>query len=259
MHAHTRITIDTGADPLVLQHVNCFVQELDKVELTFSVAAMRAMGRSTMAFLKQAATISSEYELAHLHTDGVQQPALRLAIGDDDMEKTDEGKDERKKGAYGGGIGRIPQTCAPDQEKLGLLCYTKCPAGYTRRGLDFHSNCPDGFRDDRLFCRLAEYGRGVGYPWKFGDELNDNGMFRRYEGDNGKGGCEKWGLLVYPKCKPGYSSFGCCICRPARPDCAAVGLGGRLDLSCSKKIQLGKVNALSCGADQVYDAGQEMQ
>ena len=100
MRAHTpRITVDTAAASLVLQHVNYFVQELDEVELIFSVAAMRTMGRSTIAFLKQAATISSEYELAHLHTDGVQQPALRLAIGDDDMEKNDEGKDERKEGA----------------------------------------------------------------------------------------------------------------------------------------------------------------
>ncbi len=39
------------------------------------------------------------------------------------------------------------------------------------------------------------------YPWQFGDPLNDSGMFRRCEADHGRGNCEKWGAVVYPKCK----------------------------------------------------------
>ncbi|ETV83039.1 hypothetical protein H257_04782 [Aphanomyces astaci] len=129
------------------------------------------------------------------------------------------------------GIGQVPVSCATGQERLGLLCYDKCPVGTTRKGLDCHSNCPAGFADQGLFCRNSEYGRGAGYPWKFGDWLNDRGMYKRCQKDHGQGKCEKWGWVVYPKCLPGYTSFGCCICRPTRPNCEALGLGGRLDLS----------------------------
>jgi hypothetical protein len=101
--------------------------------------------------------------------------------------------------AYGRGIGTIPSECPPDKVKIGLLCYSKCPSGYARFGFDCHQICPDGFRDDGLFCRKAEYGRGAGYPWKFGDPLNNSRMIRRCEADYGKGKCEAWGAVVYPK------------------------------------------------------------
>ncbi|EFX60420.1 hypothetical protein DAPPUDRAFT_277575 [Daphnia pulex] len=159
------------------------------------------------------------------------------------------------KNSYGRGIGQVPQSCGVDQERLGLLCYPKCPAGYSRKGLDCHSNCPSGFRDDGLFCRMEEYGRGGGYPWKFGDALNDSGMYNRCEGDNGRGNCEKWGAVVYPKCKPGYSPFGCCICRPNPPNCGALGLGGQIDLSCAKKIIVGAPELGTCAASEDRDAG----
>jgi hypothetical protein len=70
--------------------------------------------------------------------------------------------------------------------------------------------------------------------------LNDEGMTKRCEEDNGKGNCEKNGLIYYPKCKAGYSAFGCCICRPAVPDCVAFGYNKGIDLSCAKKIVIGK-------------------
>ncbi len=66
---------------------------------------------------------------------------------------------------------------------------------YGRVGFDCHSLCPANMRNDGLFCRAAEYGRGAGYPWKFGDALNDNGMIGRCESDNGRGNCEKNGLV----------------------------------------------------------------
>jgi hypothetical protein len=60
---------------------------------------------------------------------------------------------------------------------------------------------------------------------------------------------------VYPKCKPGFTSFGCCLCRPSAPDCSALGLNGRFDLSCAKKIIIRAPHAGTCNSDQEYDAG----
>lgn len=83
------------------------------------------------------------------------------------------------KDSNGRGVGRVPSSCSSDRDKIGLLCYTKCPSGMRRSGFDCHSVCPSGWADQGLFCRLAEYGRGSGYPWKFGDGLNDQGMYKR--------------------------------------------------------------------------------
>lgn len=157
--------------------------------------------------------------------------------------------------SYGRGVGTIPQTCGDGMDKLGLLCYNKCPSGMSRFGFDCHSNCPAGFNDQGLFCRKSEYGRGAGYPWKFGDALNDNGMRGRCEKDHGSGNCEKNGAVYYPKCKPGYSSVGCCICRPAVPNCVQLGLNPGVDLSCAKKIIIGDPKPALCKSDQDKDAG----
>ncbi|RHY13408.1 hypothetical protein DYB25_007164, partial [Aphanomyces astaci] len=153
------------------------------------------------------------------------------------------------------GVGRVPGSCAAGQERLGLLCYDKCPLGMIRVGLDCHSNCPDGLVDQGLLCRKSEYGRGFGYPWKFGDSLNASGMFQRCEKDYGKDNCEQSLLVVYPKCKPGYTSFGCCICRPLPPNCTSLGLGGGLDLSCAKKIKIGVPKFGTCAANEDRDLG----
>lgn len=110
-------------------------------------------------------------------------------------------------------------------------------------------------RDDGLFCRKSEYGRGGGYPWQFGDPLNDGEQLRRCERDNGSGQCEKNGLIWYPKCKPGFYSFGCCLCRPTYPDCAGLGLGGQFDLSCAKRVLVGKVSSPNCPPGKEYNAG----
>lgn len=93
------------------------------------------------------------------------------------------------KNSYGRGAGTPLDRCSSNREKIGLLCYTKCPAGFTRFGFDCHQNCPAGFEDQGLFCRLNEYGRGAGYPWKFGDGLNSDGMYARCQADYGAGNC----------------------------------------------------------------------
>jgi hypothetical protein len=160
------------------------------------------------------------------------------------------------------GVGTVPAACQEGRERIGLLCYQECPKsdfyggpGMKRFGFDCHSVCPSDMRDDGLFCRKAEYGRGGGYPWKLGDDFNDKGMFRRCEAKQGEGNCEKNGLIVYPKCKPGYSAFGCCICRPEVPDCGKLGLNPGIDLSCAKKVTIGDPVTGICASDEQQDAG----
>jgi Fascin domain len=159
------------------------------------------------------------------------------------------------KDSYGRGVGTVPQACPAGQERIGLLCYARCAAGSTRVGLDCQSVCPPGLRDDGLFCRAAEYGRGSGYPWKFGDPLNDNGMLSRCAADGNPQGCEMSGAIAYPKCQPGYRAVGCCICRPEVPNCAALGLNGNVDLSCAKKVTVGDPQLGTCAAGEQRDAG----
>lgn len=159
------------------------------------------------------------------------------------------------KDSYGRGVGRIPSSCASDRDRIGLLCYTKCPSGMHRFGFDCHSDCPSGWADQGLFCRLAEYGRGAGYPWKFGDGFNDKGMYRRCEADHGRGNCEKHLAIVYPKCKTGYHNIGCCICRPSTPNCGNYNLNSGIDLSCAKKIRIGDPVVGVCNSGEERDAG----
>jgi hypothetical protein len=159
--------------------------------------------------------------------------------------------------SIGRGVGTIPSVCASNTDKIGLLCYSKCPSGYSRFGFDCHQNCPStgGWADQGLFCRLSEYGR-KGYTFMFGDSFfNDNGMRSRCEADNGVGNCEKNGLIYYQKCKSGFNAFGCCICRPSTPNCAALGFNGGIDLSCAKKIIIGNPIVGGCQAGQIYNAG----
>lgn len=63
----------------------------------------------------------------------------------------------------------------------------------------------------------THYGRGWGYAWQFGDELNDKGMKKRCEKEEGKGKCQKCLLMFYPKCKSGYHADGCNICAKDGP------------------------------------------
>lgn len=78
--------------------------------------------------------------------------------------------------------------------------------------------CPPAFTDAGAYCtKPPPYDRGVGYPWQFGDPLDDSGMFSRCEADHGPGNCEKYDLVVYPRCAAGYHAFGCCICTPDCP------------------------------------------
>ena len=80
--------------------------------------------------------------------------------------------------------------------------------GLQRCGPGVWQTCLSRFRDDGAFCAKPKpYGRGIGYPWKFGDKLNDHGMRSRYEKAHPEG-CEKNGLIYYPKCREGSHNVG---------------------------------------------------
>lgn len=118
---------------------------------------------------------------------------------------------------YGRGAGE-PMRCGADEELDGALCYPKCQPGYSGVGPVCWQHCPQGYTDTGGHCaKPGAYGRGAGYPWKFGDALNDSGMFSRCQRDHGSGKCEKWGAVVYPKCKSGFYAAGCCVCSPSCP------------------------------------------
>jgi Tectonin domain len=155
------------------------------------------------------------------------------------------------KKTYGRGAGTVPMECSSSSDKDAGLCYPKCPAGYKGVGPVCWQSCPDGFRDDGAFCAKPEaYGRGAGYPWQFGDALNDSGMISRCERDHGAGNCEKDGAIYYPKCKANFHKVGCCICSP---DCPS----GMPDIgvSCTKNTSTrGAGTVPSCG-NLSYDAG----
>ncbi len=119
---------------------------------------------------------------------------------------------------YGRGVGTIPTVCPTGMENQAGLCYKLCNDGFYGVGPVCWKSCPDGYRDDGAFCAKPEaYGRGVGFPWKVGDPLNDSKMFERCEAEFGKGNCEKNGLIVYPKCKTNFHNVGCCVCSPDCP------------------------------------------
>lgn len=160
------------------------------------------------------------------------------------------------KNSYGRGVGRPLHKCPEGKTKIGALCYSHCREGYTRWGFDCHQNCPPGWLDEGLFCKHPgkTYGRGAGFPWKFGDPLNDSKMFKRCEEEHGKGNCEKHGLIVYPKCKDGYFNDGCCLCRP-KFDCGKLGMGIRLFNSCGTKLEIGDPTPMKCNDDEDENAG----
>lgn len=158
------------------------------------------------------------------------------------------------KRSYGRGVGHGIDTCPGDKEKIGLLCYDRCPAGFTRLfGGDCYQNCKQGWSDHGFLCRLSEYGRGWGYPWMFGDGFNLDGAYTRCNRENPRG-CEQNGALVYPKCAPGYYPFGCCICRPNPFNCQSEGYSAnQVDLSCGKQRRPGNPTPLICPSNMQQD------
>ena len=161
------------------------------------------------------------------------------------------------KRSSGRGVGTALVTiCNANEEVNGALCYPKCAAGYKSFGccVCLQKECPPTYTDDGVATCIkpSSYGRGAGYAWRFGDGFNSAGMYRRCEKDNGAGNCEKSGLIVYPKCRYGFSANGCCICSPTCPS-------GMKDLKVScGKASYGRgvgVSRLKCSGDKEQNAG----
>lgn len=156
------------------------------------------------------------------------------------------------KESYGRGVGSPLSKCPRGFEKNGALCYPKCQSGYYGVGPVCWQKCPRKFRNDGAYCaKPGSYGRGVGYPWKFGDKpFSLNAARKRCLKANPQG-CQKSGEIIYPKCKPGYKAVGCCVCSPICPS-------GMTDIgvSCQKKSYgrtAGKPMVCSSGLEN--DAG----
>lgn len=145
--------------------------------------------------------------------------------------------------SYGRGAGDPLSTCTSENDKNGALCYPKCREGFSGNGPVCWQNCPSGIRDDGGHCfKPDSYGRGGGYGMAMKCLPTPPGQFRRFcspdpaaraencEKDHGKGNCEQWGLMFYPKCKPGFHAVGCCVCSP---DCPA-GMSD-IGVSCQKQ------------------------
>ncbi|KAG2431573.1 hypothetical protein HXX76_009587 [Chlamydomonas incerta] len=151
-------------------------------------------------------------------------------------------------GVYNRGAGHGVDTCAAGTVKdpNGLLCYPACRAGYYMVGPVCWQSCPSGYTNTGAHClKPAPYGRGAGYPWKFGDGLSFDAARKRCEKAN-PGGCEKNGEVYYPKCRSGYSAVGCCTCSPSCPS-------GMTDIgvSCQKQSYgNGAGYALGCGSSE---------
>jgi hypothetical protein len=160
------------------------------------------------------------------------------------------------KDSYGRGVGEVPSACPDGWERTGadLLCYPKCSSGFYGVGPVCWQDCPADFRNDGAFCaKPGPYGRGAGYPWKFGDSLDDSSMFERCERDHGRGNCEKNGLIVYPRCKPSFHNEGCCVCSPNCPQ-------GMTDIgvSCAKQSYgrgVGQGGLCPTGQEQDFQGG----
>jgi len=120
-------------------------------------------------------------------------------------------------------LNKANERCVADNkdvgcEQWGAIIYPKCKAGFYNVACCIcEEYCPEGFRDDGLYCyKPSAYGRGVGYPWHFGDPMNLDNARKRCLNEHPEG-CEQWGLIIYPKCKPGFHNVGCCICSPDCP------------------------------------------
>ena len=99
------------------------------------------------------------------------------------------------------------------------LCYKPCNSGEKGIATFCYKNCPAGFRDDGLYCgKPKAYGRGTGFPWKIGDRVGSlDGARARCSAKNQQG-CEKYGAIIYPKCKAGFKNAGSNICSPICPN-----------------------------------------
>jgi hypothetical protein len=93
--------------------------------------------------------------------------------------------------------GVIPSGCPASHPLLeGGLCYQRCAPGWKAVGTICYQQCPEGYRDDGLYCGKTTYSRGAGYV------IWDRPVCEKNHPDVG---CIQHGALWYPKCKPGFA------------------------------------------------------
>lgn len=87
--------------------------------------------------------------------------------------------------------------------------------------------------------------------------MNGTERKRRCEKDHGVDNCEICldDDRYYPKCKPGYYSLDCNICRLTRPKCASLNLSESTPRYCSKKTILGNPITGKCNSEQEMHFG----
>ncbi len=149
---------------------------------------------------------------------------------------------------YGRGAGAVPTACPGGQSDAGL-CYQACPAGWTGVGPLCHQNCPPGYGSatavDISCSKPGTYGRNAFVM--IGNGPSD--CAREAQGR----GCEQFGLLLYPRPKPGYK------CGDAGLVCTGVCPAGMPDhgLFCGKMQAQGRgVGTIpQCDSTKQYDAG----
>jgi hypothetical protein len=153
------------------------------------------------------------------------------------------------------GVGTIPTECPSGWKAEGALCYPFAEPNEDKIGLLYYTKCPPGMINSGFDCWTDTYGRGAGFPWRASDGATDNGMFARCEAKHGSGNCEKYGAIVYPKCRPGYKNDGCCICRAIKPDCNSIpGLRSSGVLSCNR-IPRARAISKTCTSDKFNVSG----
>lgn len=107
---------------------------------------------------------------------------------------------------YGNGVGaaKSRRPCPAGMRDDGTSCYADPITSSSR--LPSKAPCDPGERDDGTSCYKDSYGRGAGY-------VRTKGGWERCLRENPQG-CEVYGALNYPKCRPGYHNRGCCVCEP---------------------------------------------
>lgn len=137
--------------------------------------------------------------------------------------------------------------CNADEQQYDALCYPYCAGGYENIGpnICWKIGCGGlpGYVDVGISCsKPPAYGRGAGYViWEHDRCVRENGV-----------DCEQSGWLWYPRCKPNFNQFGCCLCSPICPN-------GYNDVGAfCFKPNYGRgvgVSRLGCAAGLQYDAG----
>ena len=126
----------------------------------------------------------------------------------------------------------IPMSCDPGQELHAGLCYKNPDPNiyqYSSPGFYKPKSCPPGSSWNGTSCwRFPDsFGRGAGYPWKFGDNWRNLEDARNRCSSSEGVPCEQNGAIMYPNCQSlannwgrngVYTNDGCCICSRAFSD-----------------------------------------